>query len=504
MEETPSAEKASVRLERRKGISFNFELRKSPSGYPVFLRITEDGKHLRYKTTITLSKKSDWDSKKQKIKYSEPNRDSWQGELDQLLERAKSIHRDLEKESTSSPSKIIEELRGTKRSDSFLAFAESKRDEYKAAGALSSMRKYDQVCRKFTAFALSRGRDPYSIKFKEMDYEFIAAFDAYMQTLDNKQFKKYEKGEGKRDKPDESTPGAPKLHPNYIAKILHYTSRLFNNATRLKLVSADDNPFKEYKIKEVKTEREELTLEEVKRIINLDLERGSKEWHSRNFFLFAMYCAGIRVSDVLTLRWSNVSEGNRLRYQMGKNHKVQDIILLPLTIEIINLYKSEARTPDDYIFPYMKSGKHAELCDKVKSLRDFDILDGESKLIYKEVISAKESMVNNGLKIIRDKAGITKPLSTHISRHTFSRLAKEVHTDNSILQGLLMHSSVSITERYMGRFSTDAKDEAMREVFRPLDPKMLRKKELLDQLAELSEEDLEALLAIHKKKHPKK
>ncbi len=88
MEETPSAEKASVRLERRKGISFNFKLRKSPSGYPVFLRITEDGKHLRYKTTITLSKKSDWDSKKQKIKYSEPNRDSWQGELDQLLERA--------------------------------------------------------------------------------------------------------------------------------------------------------------------------------------------------------------------------------------------------------------------------------------------------------------------------------------------------------------------------------------------------------------------------------
>lgn len=150
------------------------------------------------------------------------------------------------------------------------------------------MRKYDQVCRKFTAFALSRGRDPYSIKFKEMDYEFIADFDAFMQTLDNKQYKKYEKGEGKRDKPDESTPGAPKLHPNYIAKILHYTSRLFNHAIRFKLISADDNPFKEYKIKEVKTEREELTLEEVKRIISLDLERGTKEWQSRNFFLISL------------------------------------------------------------------------------------------------------------------------------------------------------------------------------------------------------------------------
>ena len=492
MENTDSA---TTRLERRKGISFNFELKKSSTGYPIFLRITEDGKHLRYKTTVTLSKKSDWDTSKQKIKYTEPRRDEWQNELDQLKEKVLGIHRQLEKESVSSPSKIIEVLRGGNRSESFLKFAEAKRDEYKAAGGLSSMRKYDQVCRKFAAFATSKGRDPYSIKFKEMDYEFIADFDAYMQTLDNKQYMKYKADDdGNRDKPDQSTPGAPKLHPNYIAKILQYTNRLFNNAIKMKLVRAEDNPFNDYKIKEVKTEREELTLDEVKRIINLDLQPGTKEWHSRNFFLCAMYCAGVRVSDLLTLRWNNISEGNRLHYQMGKNHKIQDIILLPLAIEIIDLYKKEAKAPDDYIFPYMKSGKNAALCEKVKSIRDFDTLDGPSKLKYKEVISSKESMVNNGLKSIRTMAGITKPLSTHISRHTFSRLAKEVHTDNSLLQGLLAHSSISTTERYMGRFSTDAKDEALKEVFRPLDPMMMRKKELLDQLAELPIEELEAIV----------
>jgi hypothetical protein len=183
-----NTDSAATRLERRKGISFNFELKKSSTGYPVFLRITEDGKHLRYKTTVTLTRESDWDSAKQKIKYTEPRRDAWQEELDQLKEKVLGIHRQLEKDSVSSPSKIIEVLRGGSRSESFLKFAEAKRDEYKAAGGLSSMRKYDQVCRKFTAFATSKGRDPYSIKFKEMDYEFIADFDAYMQTLDNKQY----------------------------------------------------------------------------------------------------------------------------------------------------------------------------------------------------------------------------------------------------------------------------------------------------------------------------
>ena len=51
----------------------------------------------------------------------------------------------------------------------------------------------------------------------------------------------------------------------------------------------------------------------------------------------------------------------------------------------------------------------------------------------------------------------------------------------------------------MGRFSNDAQDEALKAVFQPLAPEMMRKKELLNQLAELSESELEALLAAHKK-----
>ena len=135
-----------------------------------------------------------------------------------------------------------------------------------------------------------------------------------------------------------------------------------------------------------------------------------------------------------------------------------------------------------------------------RTVKDFDILDGEIKLKYKRAIMAKESLVNNGLKIIHDKLGLTKPLTTHIARHTFARLAKEVHLDNSLVQGLLKHSSLSTTEKYMGRFSTDAQDEALKAVFKPMAPEMMRKKELLDQLAEFSEEELEKILAKQKKK----
>lgn len=483
-----------VHRERRKTITFNLEIQKKSNGYPVFLRITEDGHHRRYKSTVVLRRKSDWDSKKQAVKATEPLYESWQKELDDLIERAKNIDRELKKAGISSADKIVEELRYGTKSESFLVFAEQKVQECRAAGRLSSMNKYSQVCRKFIAFMESRGREPYGVTFKEIDYSFISAFDAYMQSLDNKQYMAHS------ERSDSVTAGAKKLHPNYIAKILQYMNTVFESAEKAKIIKHEENPFNSYHIKTVKTDREELSLEEVQRIVHLDLVEGTGEWHSRNFFLFAMYCAGIRIGDVLCLRWNNITEDNRLHYQMSKNHKIQDLPLIPPAIEILNLYRTGDASPNDFIFPYMKAGKYAELWQEVMSIRDFDLLSGDMKLKFKQTVSSKEAHVNNGLRKIRDMAGITKPLSTHIARHTFARLAKEVHTDNSLLQGLMMHSSISTTEKYMGRFSTTARDEALKEIFKPLAPGMLRKKELLDRLAELSVEELERLLQISKQR----
>ena len=83
MEEETSQD-VKVRLERRKGITFNLELHKSPYGYPVFLRVSEGGQHKRLNTSIKLRRKIDWDSKRQKIKPSEPNYEAWQEVLDDV------------------------------------------------------------------------------------------------------------------------------------------------------------------------------------------------------------------------------------------------------------------------------------------------------------------------------------------------------------------------------------------------------------------------------------
>ncbi len=52
---------------------------------------------------------------------------------------------------------------------------------------------------------------------------------------------------------------------------------------------------------------------EINSIESLTLEPQNPIWHTRNVLLTSLYFAGMRVSDVLRLRWSNI-EDNRLYY----------------------------------------------------------------------------------------------------------------------------------------------------------------------------------------------
>ena len=63
-------------------------------------------------------------------------------------------------------------------------------------------------------------------------------------------------------------------------------------------------------------------------------------------------------------------------------------------------------------------------------------------------------------------AEIEKKLSFHISRHSFAKIAKQKGTDNAKLKDLLAHSSVKITEGYMGSFDTSENDKALKTFFR--------------------------------------
>lgn len=503
-------EEGYSRPRRKNPITFNFEVNEENKrgNFPIYLRITENRKHRRYRTSIELSRKIDWNRLAQEIRTTEPNAKKWNTELEKLKERAKDIYRDLDEDGVASAEKIIEVLEGGEKSMSFYVFAEQCTVDIYTNGAPETYLKYNGFCNKFRDYAKTRNRTPEDFKFKEITPEFVSKFDSFLHTLPNQQFSKKpdEQLKRKRKSGTEVEPNKTRLHQNSIAKTLQIFRAIMGKAVKLGYVKEDDNPFRVYKIKMVPTHKEELTREEVLSIIGLELKEGSMEWHSRNFFLFAMFCAGIRISDLLTLRWMNISQDGHIRYEMAKNHKEQILILVEPAQEILHVYRQRFTQehgsepePEDYIFPYMINTKDYAQWKKLTTLRMVDELPPEQRMTYKKILSAKTALVNKGLRIIKVKAGITKPLTTHISRHTFAGLAQDIHTDNSILQGLFKHSSLRTTERYMKRFDTASKDEALKEIIKPLTGKPA-KRSLAEQLAEIPEADLRAFLKEYNKK----
>lgn len=504
-------EEGYSRKPNKSSFSFNFEVNTANKrgNFPIYLRITENRKHRRYKTSIELSRKIDWNNSAQEIRTTELNAKKWNDELEKTLERAKDIYRNLDEDGVASAEKIIEILEGGEKSHSFYAFAQQCTVDMYTSGSPETYLKYNGFCNKFREYAKTRNRSPEDFKFKEITPEFVGKFEAYLHTVPNQQYNRKPVAElkRKRKKGDESDLNEHKLHQNSIAKALQIFRAIFGKAVKLGYAKRDENPFNVYSIKVVPTHREELTREEILSVINLDLKEGSMEWHSRNFFLFAMFCAGIRIGDLLVLRWRNVTTDGHLRYEMGKNHKEQTVFLVEPALEILEEYRSRFEAEhgisprsEDYIFPYMEHTRDYEQWKKLTSLRDVDELPPEKRLTYKKIISTKEALVNKGLRKIKEKAGLSKPLTTHISRHSFAGLAMDVHMDTSILQGLFKHSSLLTTERYMKRFDTASKDEAIKEILKPLAVEKNSKADLIEQLKGLNEDELRELLKAHEKR----
>ena len=110
-----------------------------------------------------------------------------------------------------------------------------------------------------------------------------------------------------------------------------------------------------------------------------------------------------------------------------------------------------------------------------------------------QVIGAKNALINKELHKMKEMAGIDKPISFHISRHSFAKMAKDKGLDNLEVKALLAHSNLATTQRYMGDFDTAHNDAALEKVFMPTDERS-EEDRLYDQLQRVPKEILVRVL----------
>lgn len=428
--------------------SFNFELDNKPSRngrYRVLLRITQNRKHKRIKTSISLNRKSDWNKIRKEVRQSEPNYKIWNDMLKKEMEKAKMQYLELKDYGIVTPDKLKDELIASERPVSFLKYAQQRTQELIECGNIRNAKKYKTFCNKLELFLTNGNGKVRDLSFGEITPSLVEDFYNFLMNLRNER------------NPDQV------LHPNTVQTNLNIFRTLIKKAIEIdKLMKMDRNPFLAFKYKGVKTEKEKLNSEEIDLIIGLSLEENTPIWHCRNYFLFSYYCAGIRAGDFIQLRWCNISADNRISYQMGKNHKTRDIKLPKQALDILELYRKDDSRPTDYIFPLLDNNA---IYAKAVTQSEIDVLPSEIKNLLFNQISSKTAIINKYLKKIAVCAGINKNISFHIARHSFAKVAKEKGISTDVIQNILGHSKEETTKRYMGEIDNSECDKTMEKLF---------------------------------------
>ena len=428
--------------------TFRFELNGRPTKnktYVVYLRVTVGGKRKLIKTMVEIARPSDFNAKckgENWVRGGVRDAKVLNAQLADILAKAKETYKELDREGEVTTVALAKEMNTEVVSPSFMAFARERAQMIYDNGGWRNWRKYCGLINKLDAFRKKRRMA--DITVADMTVELLTRFDNFLHKWEN-----------------EREPGKL-LHPNTIEVQFNILRTLVHRAIEVGIMEASRDPFLVFKYKGVKTVKEKLDDSEMERIINLELEEGSLIWHCKNYFLFSYYCAGIRAADLIQLRWGNVTGCGRLHYQMGKNHKERDLLLVEQAVEILRHYHREDAKATDYIFPLLSND--AEYAGYVTQA-DKDRMKPELRHKMYQDISSKNALINKYLKKIAEKAEIAKPLSMHISRHSFAHIAQEAGAESSAIKNILGHSNLATTERYMGSFDTSKTDETLRNVF---------------------------------------
>jgi integrase/recombinase XerD len=204
-----------------------------------------------------------------------------------------------------------------------------------------------------------------------------------------------------------------------------------------------------FRVPAQKSVKQKLTNREFQAIEDLDLEHGTLLAAVRDIFVLQVYLRGIRIGDILQARCDAFKEG-RFTYQADKTGKDYTIALIDKAQVIVDRYRSDR----EYLFPLFRW------------VNDPKISQFDNELNRNLERKSCTTIVNKHLKEIAILAGITKPLSSHIARHTFARMAIDKINNPMVTMELLGHASLAVHQAYLNDIrKDDVLDAAADDIF---------------------------------------
>lgn len=167
---------------------------------------------------------------------------------------------------------------------------------------------------------------------------------------------------------------------------------------------------------------EVLSVSEIDRMI-AEIDLSKPEGHRNKAIIETIYGCGLRVSELVNLRLTNIHEGEGYIVVTGKGNKQRLVPISGKALKEIDIYKHDR--------------------NRLPVIHDQNIL-----FLNRRGSGLTRAMIFTIIKDLAAKAGIRKNISPHTFRHSFATHMIEAGADLRAVQEMLGHESILTTEIY--------------------------------------------------------
>ena len=178
------------------------------------------------------------------------------------------------------------------------------------------------------------------------------------------------------------------------------------------------------------TEKRSLSIEDIRRLQQLQLPRQSPIAFARDLFLFSFYALGMPFVDMAYLRKSQISDGTISYHRHKTGQRICVSLEKPLR-QIVRRYQQE---DSPYVFPILSTIDHQE-----------------AEIMYETA----RSRYNRLLHRLGQMAEIRRPLTSYVARHSWASTAYHANVSLSVISKALGHASPNTTQTYLQSIDDD-------------------------------------------------
>ena len=379
---------------------------------PLTIRITKDRKSVYVYLDFTIKPK-DWDAEKQRVKKSHPNSERLNNYIIKKLGEITDTALEVQTKKNHSTAKAVKQKVQPVAGSSFAAQAELYLSELKKAGKYNRYVADKPRVNKFNDFVQG------DIDFADITVALLERFKVHLKATLN-------------------------ISERTIMNYLMVVRSVFSQAIKEGITDSKHYPFGKGKIsiKFPESTKVGISKNDVVKLETVKLTNPNHDL-ARDLWLISYYFAGMRISDILRLRWSDFQE-MRLHYTMGKNKKAGSLKTPEKALQILAKYQDRKKHDNDLVFPVLTVLPNLD--------NDYEV---QRKIAF--ATGRFDKLLRTH---VAPKAKIKAKLTMHIARHTFASLAAD-KIPIQMLQKLYRHSNITTTIGYQANFVHKDADEAL-------------------------------------------